>query len=164
MKLTTEISKFKLLDTKQNCVHHIEKTMILKKGEKIANTLVIKSTKTLQTQLILWWYSESKEKVWKFQCRSQLYHRLMGKLWKADCILQFITVKCLLKLKNDLEESHIILPNLYKILPFWLKYHLMAELRKSQKTLFENFINDTHREKAPSNKTRAIVKSANMGI
>lgn len=63
MKLTTEISKFKLLDTKQNCVHHIEKTMILKKGEKIANTLVIKSTKTLQTQLILWRYSESKEKV-----------------------------------------------------------------------------------------------------
>ena len=40
----------------------------------------------------------------------------------------------------------------------------MAEQRKSQKTLFENFINDTHREKAPSNKTRAIVKSANMGI
>ena len=54
MKLTTEISKTKLLDTKRNCVHHIEKTMILKKGEKIANTLVIKSTKTLQTQLILW--------------------------------------------------------------------------------------------------------------
>ena len=40
----------------------------------------------------------------------------------------------------------------------------MAELRESQKTLFENFINDTRRKKPPSNKTRAIAKSANMGI
>ena len=41
----------------------------------------------------------------------------------------------------------------------------MAKGRVSHKNQSDhNYINDTHREKAPSNKTPALTKTANMGI
>ena len=41
----------------------------------------------------------------------------------------------------------------------------MAKGRVSHKNhAARNYINNTHREKAPSNKTLALTKSANMGI